>query len=60
MTLSELALEPGQPLTYVFDFGDHWEVGLRVSAVEKARDDSYPRVLESTGEAPPQYEDPED
>ena len=60
VSLAELALEPGQPLTYVFDFGDHWEVGLRLVALEEQGDGRYPRILESAGEPPPQYEDGED
>lgn len=58
VTLAELGLEPEQPLTYVFDFGDHWEVALRVVEFRPAQDTDYPRVLASDGEAPPQYEDP--
>lgn len=57
---AELELEPKQPLTYVFDFGDHWEVALRVVEFGPAEDVAYPRILVSAGEAPPQYEDPEE
>jgi hypothetical protein len=55
--LAELALEPGRPLSYLFDFGDSWEVTLRVVTIEKATDRKYPRVAARTGEAPPQYPD---
>ena len=60
VSLAELALGPGQPLSYLFDFGDHWEVGLTVGALTPADDEPYPKVLEATGEAPPQYADADD
>ena len=52
--LAELALAPGAKIAYVFDFGDEWRVMLSVRAQE-GRGATFPRVLERTGSAPPQY-----
>jgi hypothetical protein len=53
--LGDLGLEPGQKIAYVFDFGDEWRVELTVARVEADDGGAYPRLLESIGEAPPQY-----
>jgi len=53
--LGDLGLEPGQKIAYVFDFGDEWRVELTVARVDADDGGIYPRLLESTGEAPPQY-----
>jgi hypothetical protein len=60
VVLADLALEPGQPVSYLFDFGDHWEVGSHIVEVMPADDEPYPRVVETTGTAPPQYADEDD
>src|SRR4051794_28949290 len=57
VAIAELGLDADQRFTYVFDFGDHWEVHLRVTGRVPADDGEYPRILEIVGEAPPQYED---
>lgn len=53
--LDQLGLEPGQTLAYVFDFGDEWRVRLKLLAVIRAGDAPVPPILDSRGEAPPQY-----
>jgi hypothetical protein len=53
--LGDLGLEPGQKIAYVFDFGDEWRVELTVARVDADDGGAYPRLLESIGEAPPQY-----
>jgi Plasmid pRiA4b ORF-3-like protein len=50
-----LALEPGQKIAYVFDFGDEWRVELTVARVDADDGGVYPRLLESIGKAPAQY-----
>jgi hypothetical protein len=57
-TLESLALKPKQEFLYLFDYGDEWRFRVRVQAVNaKAPDDvEYPRLVESTGDAPPQYD----
>jgi hypothetical protein len=53
--LDRLALELGQKIAYIFDFGEEWRVGLTLKEVVTAGAGSFPRMLESRGEAPPQY-----
>lgn len=53
--LDSLALEKGQRIAYVFDFGDEWRVRLTVREITSGDGGTYPRILASTGEAPPQY-----
>jgi hypothetical protein len=53
--LGDLGLVPGQKIAYVFDFADQWRVELTVARVGADDGGVYPRLLESTGDAPPQY-----
>jgi hypothetical protein len=55
--LDQLALERGQKIAYLFDYGDQWEVRLRLREISAADDGEYPRILESGGDALPQYEE---
>lgn len=55
--LSRLRLTKGQRIAYLFDFGDEWRVCLTLGQIVAADDDPYPRILESVGDAPPQYPD---
>lgn len=57
--LDRLELVKGQRIAYLFDF-DEWRV--RLTLRQFASDDGrpYPRLLESVGDAPPQYLDYED
>jgi hypothetical protein len=54
VALEQVELRPGQEVAYLFDFGDEWRVMLRVDEIRPELGTS-PRVLESLGEAPPQY-----
>jgi len=58
--VDSLALKPKQKFLYIFDFGDEWwhSVQLLDIRCEEASGE-YPRVIESQGEAPPQYDDEE-
>ena len=58
--LDRLALITRQRIAYVFDFGDEWRVRLMLREIVAADFDVYPRVLESVGDAPPQYPDYEE
>jgi hypothetical protein len=54
--LRDLDLQPGRPIAYVFDLGDEWRVLLELR--EHTPPDPgarYPKVLERSGEPPPQY-----
>jgi hypothetical protein len=55
--LSRLRLTKGQRLAYIFDFGDEWRVRLTLRHIVADDGQPYPRILESVGEAPPQYPD---
>lgn len=58
--LDRLGLEEGQRIAYLFDFGDEWRVALTLRQIILEDGQPYPRLLESAGEAPPQYPDDED
>lgn len=55
--LGRLRLKRGQAIAYLFDFGDEWRVRLTLSEITADSGEPYPRVLESRGDAPPQYPD---
>jgi tetratricopeptide (TPR) repeat protein len=57
-TLESLELRKNKRFLYLFDFGDELTFDIRVEDVgEETKGVSYPRILESVGEAPPQYPD---
>jgi hypothetical protein len=53
--LAELDLAVGASIAYLFDYGDEWRVGLVLREAAEADGGPYPRVLDRTGTAPPQY-----
>lgn len=53
--LDRLRLTKGQRIAYLFDFGDEWRVQLTLRAITTDGGGDYPRLLDSVGEAPPQY-----
>lgn len=55
--LDHLRLRRGQKLAYLSDFGDEWRVQLMLSDIRADDGERGPRVLDSVGEAPPQYPD---
>ncbi|MGH3031908.1 MAG: IS1096 element passenger TnpR family protein [Gaiellaceae bacterium] len=57
LRIDRLRLKPKQRIAYVFDFGDEWRVKLTLIEVVPAEHDPYPAIIESRGEAPPQYPD---
>ena len=58
--LDRLGLTKGQRIAYVFDFGDEWRVRLTLREIVADNGGAYPRILESVGDAPPQYPDYEE
>jgi hypothetical protein len=46
-----------QEFMYLFDYGDEWRFKVRVHVINEDADPEaeYPRLVESVGEAPPQY-----
>lgn len=55
--IGEVPLQPGETMTYVYDFGDHWEFEVQLERIDPVdrRMRKY-KILESHGEAPEQYE----
>ena len=56
-TIESLDLEVGKEFMYLFDYGDEWRFKVRLHAINENADPDveYPRVVESVGDAPPQY-----
>lgn len=44
-----------QRIAHLFDFGDEWRVALTVRDVTADDNLPYPRLIEATGDVPPQY-----
>lgn len=54
--ISELSVEVGQKIAYVYDFGDNLSVTLEVRAASHAQPGiKYPRVLALVGYSPEEY-----
>lgn len=54
--LGELGLVPKHTFLYYFDYGDSHEFDVQVVGIRpEAEPGEYPRVIERTGQAPPQY-----
>jgi hypothetical protein len=53
--LVELGLDIGRRIAYVFDFASEWRVRLTLQRAVAAGGEVPTRVLESVGQAPPQY-----
>lgn len=60
VALAELGLGAGATIAYLFDFGDEWRVLLTALAIGPVDDQPYPRIVASKGDAPPQYDEPDD
>lgn len=51
-----LSLEPGARMTYVYDFGDNGKFDVQLEEINPSDSKvKKPKILESHGEAPPQY-----
>ena len=54
--IDSLGLQVKKKFLYVFDFGDEWWHSIELLSVrEEEVVGKYPRIIESQGEAPPQY-----
>jgi hypothetical protein len=59
--IEELCLKVGKQFMYLFDYGDEWRFKVKVTAINpNAADADYPKIVQSVGEAPPQYPDIEE
>ena len=60
-TIGSLGFEPKRQLRYLFDFVDDWWHEISVEQIDGTPDDGeYPRVVERSGDSPPQYPDPKE
>jgi hypothetical protein len=55
VNIGELPLEPGDTMTFLFDFGDNWTFTVKLERIEPRGARKRPRILERHGKAPPQY-----
>ena len=57
ITISELNLIPKQKFLYLYDFGDEWEFEVEfIGNGKKDEKIEYPRIIESKGKSPEQYQ----
>jgi hypothetical protein len=55
VTLASLDLETGRDIAYLFDFGDQWQVRLKLVEQRPGGKEPLPAVVDRVGAAPPQY-----
>ncbi|MBI4851545.1 MAG: plasmid pRiA4b ORF-3 family protein [Acidobacteria bacterium] len=56
--IGELSLKLGQTMIYNYDFGDDWEFGVLLEAIEAFDPNlSEPKIIDSQGKSPDQYPD---
>jgi hypothetical protein len=55
--VGQLPLQPGESMEYLFDFGDSWKFTIKLEKADAAAPPlRRPKVIESHGKAPAQYE----
>ncbi|MEM4310914.1 MAG: hypothetical protein QXX95_00800 [Nitrososphaerales archaeon] len=48
-------------MLFLFDYGDEWHFIVKLKKIEADKKEvNYPLIVKSVGEAPPQYEMPEE
>jgi hypothetical protein len=58
VNIGDLPLHEGSSMEYIFDFGDWWEFSVQLEKIEtEDLRDNYGAIIESYGDAPPQYPD---
>ena len=56
--IDSLDLKPKKRFIYLFDFGDEWWHSVQLLSIRQEEPKGkYPRIIESQGEAPPQYDE---
>lgn len=56
--IGELSLKLGETMIYNYDFGDNWEFGVLLEAIEAFDPNlSEPKIIDSQGKSPDQYPD---
>ena len=54
--IESLNLEPKQKFLYLFDYGDEWQFEVEFLKEGSSVKALYPRIIDSRGEAPQQYQ----
>lgn len=55
---NQIFYDIGKKWLFLFDYGDDWHFIIELERIEQAENDKrYPLVIESVGDAPPQYEE---
>ena len=57
--VGDLPLHPGMDIDFLYDFGDEWKFKIRIERVNIESAIDKPRILETHGKAPEQYEEEE-
>jgi len=61
VSIGSLPLEPGETMELTYDFGDNWRFTVKLDRIEPPEAKiKAPRILESHGSAPKQYQDWDD
>ena len=55
-----LKLKPKQKFLYLFDYGDEWRFEVEFLKEGFSEEAHYPRIIDSRGETPQQYQDDEE
>lgn len=56
--ISKVFNEIKKKMLFLFDYGDEWHFIVELKGIESPKEDAkYPLVVETAGEAPPQYEE---
>jgi len=55
VTVGQLPIRVGQRLTYIFDFGNHWEFDVLFESFDPNKDIQGVQIIQSHGRAPKQY-----
>ena len=59
--VNQVFSERNKKMLFLFDYGDEWHFIVELKGIESPRENSkYPFVVESVGDAPPQYGEPEE
>jgi hypothetical protein len=56
VVIGDLPIKPGTSITYLFDFGDHWEFNVLLEEIQPGQPQrDSDKILERHGKAPEQY-----
>lgn len=54
--IGDLAVQPGESIKLIYDFGDNWHFDVRLESIDPSKPKGkLPRVIEKHGKAPEQY-----